>query len=149
VIADRAEDVPPGPAGCYTLRVAGDTVGGEGAGDVPPGLLPRILVLDTARLPHPAVVDGEERSAYAAHAFVGSRRQDHPFNRWVEPPGDSVRVDHTGAMAGVILRLAVTEEGLSGGARTFGDVMDGPEAEAGDGTFGVRGVRTSCPGGGG
>lgn len=148
----RAGDEGPeeGPVavvrGCYSLEAAAGDDPGGGSG-LPPGALPRMVELDSAVVGTVRVEGDSARPAYRAHSYLGTRRADHPFNRWTHLPGDSLRVDHSGALAGLVLRLAAADSVLSGTVRGFTDVRG--EGEEGDTSpTVVRATPARCPGSG-
>lgn len=131
--------LPERVGGCWALELEA----GAAAADSPalsPGDLPSLIELDTV----PA--GSEADSAFLAHSYAGTRRRDHPFNRWRGVGEDSVRVYHSGALAGLILRAGVAGDTLmTGTARSFGDVM--PAEGDGSGEAPFRGRPADCPGG--
>lgn len=93
--------------------------------------------------PVPELREPGDRRA-AATLDASGTRSEVPFGSWRPLPGDSVQVGPV-AMGSLQLRLAVREEGLTGVARSIGDVA-GPWAEAGAGPVeGVVARPAPCP----
>lgn len=131
--------------GCYSLAPGGNA--GSEASRLPPGALPRMLELDSVVAGTVRVASGEERPAYRAYSYLGTRRADHPFNRWTVLPGDdSLQVDHSGALAGLVLRLEAADSVLTGTVRGFTDVR--AEGEGRSPAVPVRARPGDCPGAG-
>lgn len=103
--------VPPLP-GCYRFQ-AGEAV-------------------DTYRLPAGVRLTDRPLEGWPAIArrgdvkvaitLTGDGEADHPFGYWLEEPGDSVEIGYP-AGGGIVLDLAVVDNGLEGRARAVGDVM--------------------------
>lgn len=127
-------------AGCWELRPGTE---GAAAGTTRRWLedrtLPRTIGLDTVRM---EAKDSD--SLYRARSYRGSRATRRPFSAWRPVGADSIRVEAPGALAGVVLRLAVQAERLRGTATVFTDALRPGESARTTGP--VEGRPRDCPG---
>lgn len=127
--------------GCWALRPGPDGAAADTAERwLEARTLPRVIGLDTARMER----EGSD-SLYRAWSYRGSRQESRPFSAWRPFAPDSIRVETPGALAGVVLRLAVGEEPLEGTAVVFTDVVQ-PGGDGGIRKAPVEARRQDCPG---
>lgn len=113
--ADRS---PVALAGCWSLDLREGELERDSLGEwLPRGTLPGVLELDTAEAGRSG--SGEE---FAAYSWFDSRRETDPFSAWTRISGDSIRVQRSGALSGLMLRLTPAGDSLTGWVVRFTDV---------------------------
>lgn len=119
--ARSPRSLPARVAGCYALELAREGIPDDTLRRGGWAGLPSVVELDTVRVSGGATVD----SAYRAHSYRGSRREDHPFNRWRGLASDSLRIYRSGAVAGFVLQALPggADSTMTGTVRAFGDVV--------------------------
>lgn len=136
--ADAAEE-PNRVQGCWALSLQAQGAQRDSLQTwLPAGSLPSTLELDTIRADSAA-----EPSRYNAYSWFDGRQRQHPFSVWRWMEGDSIRVQHAGALAGTMLQLHAAPDTLDGRVIVYSDVlMPGtPARRAGA----VTAVPTQCP----
>lgn len=125
--------------GCWSLAVTAEGAQHDSLRAwLPAGSLPDIVELDTVRAESSA-----EAPVYAAHSWVDGRRKDQPFSVWRPHGPDSIRVQRAGALAGVMLQVAPTNDALTGNVIVYRDVSMANTPTQRNGP--VRMAPTRCP----
>lgn len=132
--------VPGPPHGCWALEVtATDTDPDSIRVQTLAATLPPIVELEA----RPAPSGDTDVGPYVAYSWFNGRRESDPFSVWDRTPGDSIRVQREGALAGVMLRLAPSAGRLVGTAVSFGDVST--PSDTSPPRVPVMATRVSCP----
>lgn len=106
-----------GPSGCWAFETQGESVGDSLQVWLSGEMLPPMVELDT--LPTPTGT--EATGPYRAFSWFDGRRETSPFNEWQLVGSDSVRIQRTGALSGLMLRMAQREDRLEGRLIAFTD----------------------------
>lgn len=125
--------------GCWSLNLQEDDIERDSVRDwLPRGTLPGVLELDTV------VADSTtDEDSYAAYSWFDSRRETDPFSVWTRIPGDSIRVQRSGALSGLMLRMTLASDSLVGAAISFTDVRQLGESSRREAPIVARSVQ--CP----
>lgn len=131
----------PSIEGCWSLEILAEDAQRDSVRSwLPRGTLPAVIELDTAQ------VDGDRQDdARVAHSWFDGRRESDPFSVWHRFAGDSIRVQRTGALSGLMLRLQAENGGLAGTVVSFTDVAQ--RDRSGRQQARIEAEPVDCPGG--